>query len=291
MTQRVARLALPFTDTDLTNQRSVRVRNVATGINFTVSIDLPSTSGVDDRYYNGGDLGTGNTATWAGFPDESLVMAFAYEISVNINGFALTVVEGTLSGRYQLTRNDGLSWQILWTDGATTMPPEWLGFENSDISSTVGGIITAPHQSDRLWVAPRPTWQRVERAKLTSHAMTWSGRVSRRKLSQIRNHWDLRFSAIPGARVYISDGEIQTLVDAVPEMALNDPNVALESLWDWIASRGPAQFWPDENSLGTSYYLNPRTPEMLEQVKGVIQAERSNSPPVYDLFLPMIENV
>lgn len=287
MTAQVARLALPFTDSDLATA-SVRINNLTVATEFTITVELPSVDGVSGGYYNGGDLGDGTTGSYA-TPNESLVMAFANAIaSFAILGFGLTVSEDPLlPGRYTFLRAGGNEWEILWDDAATTMPPEWLGFTSATYAST-SSVITAVHQSDRLWRATRPTWNRQREHKKTSHATTWSGGVSTRQLSDIRIEWELKYSAQVGARVYIHDGTIQPLVDVVPGMALGDPNIALESLWEWIAARTPVEYWADEDDLTTSVYLRPRTPDMLESVLRNINAERSNAPPVYDIVLPFV---
>ena len=287
MTAQVARLALPFTDGDLATG-DVRVYNTATATAFTVTLPLPSVSGVSGGYYNGGDLDGGDTTTFT-LPDESIVMALAMAISVHVSGFDIDVTEDVLPGRYTMERQDANQWELRWDDALTTMPGAWLGFDDATYVSS-SQIITAPWQSDRLWRATRPTWNRQREHKKTSHAMTWSGGVSTRQLSNIRNEWELKYSAQVGPRVYKHDGTIQTLVDLVPEMALGDPNVALESLWEWIAARTPVEYWADEDDLTTSVYLRPLRAEMLEAAIRVIGGERSSAPPVYDLVLPFVNS-
>lgn len=286
MTLQVARLALPFTDADLATG-NVRLTNTATATSFTVTIPLPSVSGISRGYYNGGDLDGGDTTTFT-LPDESLAMAFAMAVAAHGDGFDLDVTEDPLlPGRYVFTRQDANQWDILWGDALTTFPPEWLGFLGVTYSST-SQVITAPWQSDRLWRATRPTWNRVREHKKTALAMTWGGGSSSRQISGIRNEYELKYSAQVGARIYKHDGTIQTLVDVVSGMALNDQNVALESLWAWIAARTPVEYWADEDDLTTSVYLRPRVAGSLESVVRVVASERSNAPPVYDIVLPFV---
>jgi hypothetical protein len=292
MTTNVARLALPFTDTDLNGFADVRIVNDLGPVTFTVTVPLPSVGGINGAYYNGGDLGTGDTSTFAQ-PDESFAMAFAEAIANHGSGFNLTVSEDpTMPGRYVFTRAGIIGWSILWTDVLTTFNAEWLGFDNAVDSVSVGTtteVITAPYQADRLWRATRPTWNRRRRHKKTSHAKTWSGDVSKRQLSAIRVEWSLRYSAQVGARVYIFDGTIPALTAQIPGMAVGDPNVALESLWDWIASRGPLEYWADESTLTASEYAEPSVGESLETVLRVVTGERSGAPPVYDLTIQAVQ--
>jgi hypothetical protein len=291
MTSQVARLALPFTDTDLNGFADVRVFNPVGGLTFTVTVPLPSVGGIAGAYYNGGELsGGGDTSVFAQ-PDESLVMALAEAIANHGSGFNTTVTEDpTMPGRYVITRQGvPVGWSILWTDVLTTFDAEWLGFDNAVDSVAAGNVITAPYQADRLWRATRPTWNRRRNHKKTSYAKTWSGKASKRQLSNIRTEWSLRYSAQVGAKCYIFDGTFAALAAQVPGMAVGDPNVALESLWDWIASRGPLEYWQDESDLTSSEYAEPSVGESLETVLRVINGERSSAPPVYNLTIDAVE--
>ncbi len=285
MTLRVTRLALPFTDADFATA-DVVISNPSIPAQFTVTVPLPSVDGVSGGYYNGGDLGTADTSTFT-LPNESLAMALAMEIAAHVAGFPITVAEDVLPGRYVFTKKDLTAWSILWDDAATTMPGHWLGFDQVTYASAAG-VITAPWQSGRLWIGTRPTWHRVREHKKTSHALTWSGGESSRQLSSIRLEHELKFSAQVGPKVYRYDGTIACLVVMVANMAVGDPNVALEALWEWIAARAPVQYWADEDDLTTSEYLRPLNNEMLEGVIRNVNAERSNAPPVYDLVMPFV---
>ena len=292
MTANVARLALPFTDADLHVHRNVRVYNADTPVYFTVTLDLPSDvvfGAPDGGYYNGGPLGAGTTAAYAP-PDESLVMAFASAVAADPDGFGLAVAESAAQpGKYELTRVDGLAWQILWGDALTTMDPSWLGFLPTTYYS-VASKISATYQSARLWRGSRPTWNRRKLRQLTTHAKTRSGGVATRQLSDTREEWDLRFAAQVGPKVYVHDGTIQPLVDMVPGMPLNDPHVALEALWMWAAARTPLQYWPDEATLATSEYCRPSSGDLLGGVENLIVSERSSTPPVYDLEMLLVRS-
>jgi hypothetical protein len=137
MTARVARLALPFTDDDISAATAdIRCYNTATTTTFTVTVALPSVSGVSNGYYNGGDLGTADTSTYT-LPGESLVMAVVEAIAAHGSGFDITVAEDPLlPGRYVLTRKDANQWEIRWGDVLTTFEPQWLGFDAVTYTST-----------------------------------------------------------------------------------------------------------------------------------------------------------
>lgn len=290
MTANVARLALPFTDVDINAATAdVRIVDSSGPTTFTCTVALPSVGGVNGRYYNGGSLGTGDTTTFLQ-PDESLVMAFALAVKAGA-GFDLTVSETV--GRpatYELVRQGGAQWEILFTDPLTTFDPEWLGFKPIDRISFLSRI-PCDFQADRLWRAARPVFNRRREFAKRVLKKTWSGRISKRQLSALRIEWELLFSAQVGARIYLFDGTFQAMVDQVPGMVKDDPNLALESLWEWIASRGPIQYWADEDDLATSEFAEPLTQEMLDGVVRTINAERSNAPPVYDIRLPLISEV
>lgn len=290
MTSQVARLALPFTSDDITAATAdVRIVDSTGPTTFTCTVALPGVGGVNGRYYNGGSLGTGDTTTFLQ-PDESLAMAFALAVKAGA-GFDLTVSETPgRPGTYEFVRQGGSNWEILFTDPLTTFDPEWLGFKPIDKISFTSRI-PADFQSDRLWRAARPAWNRRRDFSKRVLKKTWSGRISKRQLSALRVEWELLYSAQVGARIYKFDGTFQAMVDQVPGMALNDPNLALESLWEWIASRGPIQYWADEDTLGTSEFAEPLTQAMLDGVVRTIKAERSNAPPVYDVLLPLITEV
>lgn len=210
MVAKIARLALPFTDTDMVDHVDVRISIL--GSPETVTIALPSVDGVSGVYYNGGDLGTGDTTTFT-TPHDSMIMALAMAIATAAGGIDVVVTEDPLLGGRYVIDGDVNTWEILWSDPLTTAEPRWFGFANRRSASDGSGIITADYQADRLFIAVRPRWNRKKRVRVASVTQGYSDTAPPQVRSYGTGHkpWSLSFSMVAGARFYKWDAEDPTL--------------------------------------------------------------------------------
>lgn len=200
----IARLALPFTDADMVGHVDVRI--TVAGAPSTVTIGLPSVDGVDGAYYTGGDLGTATTATFSQ-PHDSLIMALAMAIAT-VAGPIIVSEDVLLPGRYRLYA-PGVTWEILWDDPLTTADAGWFGFAAREVLSDVLGFLHADYQADRLWIARHPRWNRKKRVREGSliHGYSDDDPPQARLLGNGRTPWQLFFSVVSGARVYLWDAQ------------------------------------------------------------------------------------
>lgn len=288
------RLCAPITDDDLrqvdvdpdTGATTVTLLNdfvvSVNGTPTTVTVPLPSDAGLEYGYYTDA---TAEADSWL------LALETAIEAA---EGGSWTLAErgGDVCGnvtRYSYTRN-GLGVgpvQFQMDNASTTIDPKLLGFDADTYSGspTVNAPFAAPH----CWRPGTISWVSTEPLRNVSQVKSASVKTSNHLTGGTQQREIIPSRNMPIAKVLKSGTVHDTDIAAVPNLANDDPNYPLESLWEVAWNHLPLKWLPIETLPKKNIkYLQIDGSQALSDMRTFITKQNTNLR-FFNINLPLIQ--
>lgn len=253
---------LPFTDVDLTGQRTI-IFEVSGGGNLTATVDLPTAdAGLTYGYYNYKDGGDGVLDSLADAVCAAMTAVDSQtwspsEDTVKMPGTLLLSRGGTLT-----------SIEIKWNHASTTFPAEWLGFDSSSSSTGAFSAVSGTWPAGRMWLPPRSIWTVGQPRRSSQVSRAYGGKTEKRTLSQGFSTYKFKASLLSPPRCLLGFAADADWYVSVPLMVQSDPNTPFEALWRWMDRRAPLRYHADRDVHGTYLELDVSDAEALSQLVG-----------------------